>query len=297
MDKKNKERIKLTTIEETKYTKALQKNYGSVYSDMRAEIIRFVSLYGADGKMNNTMHQYGRYDKLIEGLLGNLSNIKASNPQEVSSYLKDQYMLNYYYTGFTLETNYQAKLAFKPLSRRSFDPLSITGKISLQQNKDIVRSNVAKAIQQSIAQGEGVGSTSQRIKKVLEGNMNDALRIAQTETTTAANDANFQGMQKAQHKLKIQKKWIATLDSRTRDRHKDMDGEVRDIDKKFSNGLMYPGDQSAGKPGQVISCRCSMTELVEGYENSAAYRRARGLDGKNEVIPYKTYREWEHNRL
>lgn len=110
------------------------------------------------------------------------------------------------------------------------------------------------------------------------------------------NDANLQLMQKANKKLGIKKQWVSTLDGKTRDRHKRLDGEVVDIDKPFSNGLMYPGDMS-GPPGEVINCRCAMREIVEGYSNSAQYRRARGVDGKNEIIPYKTYEEWAKERL
>lgn len=52
------------------------------------------------------------------------------------------------------------------------------------------------------------------------------------------------------------KQWDAALDSRTRDSHARLDGEIRELDEKFSNGLMFPGDPS-GRPEEVINCRCT----------------------------------------
>lgn len=53
----------------------------------------------------------------------------------------------------------------------------------------------------------------------------------------------------------VTKRWVATLDKRTRDHHLHMNGEVVAMDKPFSNGLMFPGDPD-GPPGEIINCRC-----------------------------------------
>lgn len=52
------------------------------------------------------------------------------------------------------------------------------------------------------------------------------------------------------------KQWDATLDGRTRDSHRRVDGEIRELDEKFSNGLMFPGDPSGGA-AEVVNCRCT----------------------------------------
>jgi uncharacterized protein with gpF-like domain len=41
-----------------------------------------------------------------------------------------------------------------------------------------------------------------------------------------------------------------------------IDGEQVAIDKPFSNGLMFPGD-SAGGPGEVCNCRCTIMPVLE----------------------------------
>jgi len=155
---------------------------------------------------------------------------------------------------------------------------------------------IQSSVVQSITQGEGVRELTSRIKKDLENNANNALRIARTETTRVQNAAKQDSYEHAvKMKLPIRKKWVATLDDKTRDRHADIDGEIADIDKPYSNGLMYPGDQG-GEPEDSINCRCREVSVIEGYENAGEYRRARGVKG-NEIIPYKTYREWEKERI
>ena len=54
----------------------------------------------------------------------------------------------------------------------------------------------------------------------------------------------------------VVKQWDATLDGLTRESHVAVDGEIRELDEPFSNGLMFPGDPSGGA-AEVINCRCA----------------------------------------
>ena len=53
-------------------------------------------------------------------------------------------------------------------------------------------------------------------------------------------------------------KWDATLDGNTRESHAMVDGELRELDKPFLNGLMFTGDPSGG--AEVINCRCALLQ-------------------------------------
>ena len=88
--------------------------------------------------------------------------------------------------------------------------------------------------------------------------------------------------------IKMVQVWMATLDGRTRDSHRHMDGERREVGKKFSNGCRYPGDPQ-GAPGEIYNCRCTLVAEVEGadpYDPAARpsnYLKEKGL----------TYRQWK----
>jgi len=142
-----------------------------------------------------------------------------------------------------------------------------------------------------------VRDLSARIRVDLEKNANNSVRIARTETTRVQNWAKQDSYDHAAKRgLPLMKRWVATLDSSTRFEHQNMDGETVNLNETYSNGLMYPGDQS-GDPSQVINCRCSQISVVDGYDNAYEYRRARGITGDNEVVPYANYASWKKNRV
>jgi len=91
-----------------------------------------------------------------------------------------------------------------------------------------------------------------------------ALRIARTETTAAANFGAVQAGDVSGYVM--EKEWISALDNRTRttppDRydHRNMDGKRVGLNEKFNvsgEQLEYPGDP-IGSSGNVINCRCSV---------------------------------------
>ncbi len=58
------------------------------------------------------------------------------------------------------------------------------------------------------------------------------------------------------------KQWMATDDNRTRDTHREMNGQSRALDDYFDSPsgaqLLYPHDDNA-PANEVISCRCQVT--------------------------------------
>lgn len=87
-----------------------------------------------------------------------------------------------------------------------------------------------------------------------------ALRIAVTETTTAANHAKFVEAQKSD--LVLLKKWVSLNDNRVRHSHMAENGQTVELNEPFimSDGskLMFAGDPN-GIPSQVINCRCTLS--------------------------------------
>lgn len=117
---------------------------------------------------------------------------------------------------------------------------------------------VRDAILEGNAKGEGVQAMTRRINKVYDGIGDyEARRIAQTEVIGGYNNGAFAGAVEAGTDGKM---WIATLDNLVRDSHSELHGEIRPIQKPFSNGLMYPG-QAGGPAEEVINCRCTFAPV------------------------------------
>lgn len=110
------------------------------------------------------------------------------------------------------------------------------------------------------------------------------MRIARTEGGRISNESAYDASIAAKEKgADVLKSWDAALDGRTRDSHRQVDGEIRELDEPFSNGMMYPSD-TAGGAAEVVNCRCALLqrakwaldeEELETLKERAAYY---GLD-------------------
>lgn len=128
------------------------------------------------------------------------------------------------------------------------------------------RRKITSAMTQSILQGESVPDAVRRIRSVVEMDRRASLRAARTALTGAENAGRTGSYRRASGMgIELQKQWTATLDSRTRDSHRELDGEKADIDGRFSNGLSYPGDPT-GPGSEVWNCRCTMAAALPGHD-------------------------------
>lgn len=99
-------------------------------------------------------------------------------------------------------------------------------------------------------------------------NRDRALRIARTESTTAANKGAFYGADKSEYKTG--KIWIPVMDMNTRRDHAAMDGQQAiELNEAFEVGqslMQYPGDMSAPAK-EVVNCRCVLAFVPMVNEN------------------------------
>lgn len=90
-----------------------------------------------------------------------------------------------------------------------------------------------------------------------------ALTIARTEALTAQSVGQAAAMKDLERATgeKVKKMWINAGDDRVRDAH-EIEGEIKDMDERFSNGLLYP--REPGQPPETtINCRCSWVMVPE----------------------------------
>lgn len=118
-----------------------------------------------------------------------------------------------------------------------------------------------------------------------------AERIARTETQRTINAATMEAarMEQSVTGEPLRKAWVATMDTRTRDRHFEADGQIVPLDGKFDIGGFeadHPGDEAL--PAHLsINCRCTTVLLGEGEElpgetdrQTERARRSKAEDGQ-----------------
>ena len=125
------------------------------------------------------------------------------------------------------------------------------------------------------------------------GSLAYAMRIARTEGHRIQVQSTMNACQNAKDMgADVVKQWDSTLDGRTRPSHQKIDGEIRELDEPFSNGLMFPGDP-AGGAGEVVNCRCALLQrarwALDADELDTLQERAKffGLDKTDNFDDFK----------
>ena len=157
---------------------------------------------------------------------------------------------------------------------------------------------VTGSVLQGIIQGESIDDIAKRIARdTAQQNSKAMVRYARTATTGAQNAGRMETMHRAQGMgINVRKQWLATLDARTRDSHRHLDGEVADIDKPFRSdfgNIMFPGDPHA-HPADVYNCRCTLIYVYPDYPTDPG-ERLDNVTGEH-VRGDITYDEWAGNQ-
>ena len=125
------------------------------------------------------------------------------------------------------------------------------------------KSKINSAVLQGVLGGDSVDKIANRLRAVTNSSISSSVRTARTITTACENKGRLDAYYRAEDMgIELEKKWVATNDSRTRHSHAMMDGETVGIDEEFSNGLQYPADPN-GEPSEVYNCRCTMTTQIK----------------------------------
>lgn len=162
-------------------------------------------------------------------------------------------------------------------------------KVSRPKDYQWNRQEFTSAVTQGILQGESIPDIVKRTRSIFGMNRAAAFRAARTATTSAECAGRVSSYRRAERLgIDLMQEWVATLDTRTRDSHRVLDGERVAVGEEFSNGLRFPGDPQ-GPGREVYNCRCTLVAAVDGIDQSAAARFSRLPDGM-------TYEEWKAGR-
>lgn len=106
--------------------------------------------------------------------------------------------------------------------------------------------------------GEGTGQLRDRVRATVGVSTRRAEAIARTEVNGAANAGAIDQLRVVQ--VPATKEWLATTDARTRPDHRHVEGEVVDLNAKFTVGgypLDRPHDPTA-PASETVNCRCTL---------------------------------------
>lgn len=208
--------------------------------------------------------------KQINGILDTLNGDQFST---ISEYLAKSYESGF--VGAMYDIHGQGVPLIFPIDQdQVVQAVTLDTKLSkplynkLGEDVNLLKKRVANNISRGIAQGQSYSDIAKNIAVGMVGNyarMNggalyNAMRITRTEAHRISQQAAYDALKKAKDNgADVVKQWDATLDKRTRPSHARVDGEIRELDEPFSNGLMKPGDPN-GRAAEVINCRCQLLQ-------------------------------------
>lgn len=257
MNKRQKEMLQHQFDSEKAVLKQLEKQYQTALNDINRKIRILQSDEMTQSKIYRLEYQKA-LKKQVEAILEKLHSDEFTTIQE---YLSASYTDSFVGTMYDLAG--QGIPLIIPLDQAAAVTAILTdSKISegLYSALGVDTGNLKKAISaevtRGIASGMSYNDIARNISNVSKAPLSRAKTIVRTEGHRIQQKSTKDAQQQAKSKgADVVKQWDSTLDGKTRPSHKKVDGEIRELDEKFSNGLDYPGDPS-GKAGEVVNCRC-----------------------------------------
>ena len=265
MDRYQKEVLKSRLTDEKAFLQNLTKSYQQASDKISMNI---ASLLGrSDANLQHVVYQVQYQKALKQQIDGVLDNLRKSDYNSISDYLRQSYEEGFVGSMYNLQMQ-GVPLAFPLNQDQVVKALQIDSKIKggMYKRLGVNAKDLKSAIRAEVSRGISTGSSYADIarsidQKVSGTGLYNSMRIARTEGHRVAEEAKMDAMLKCKNTgADVVKKWDSTLDGKTRPSHRNVDGQVRELDEPFSNGLQFPSDPQ-GEAKEVINCRCTMLEV------------------------------------
>ena len=254
-----------------KHEQGVLRNLKKIYADALDEINNNIaSLMGRTDTENlqSIIYQVQYQEALKTQINAILDNLNTKQFTSISEYLTESYENGFIGTMYDLQGQ-DIPLIFPIDQNQVVKVITEDSKLSKSLYESLgydinnLKYKVKNEISRGIASASSYADIARNIKRQTDISLNKAYRIARTEGHRIQNEAANDALYKAKDKgADIVKQWDATLDGRTRPSHRMVDGEIRELNEKFSNGLRFPGDPH-GKAAEVINCRCALLQRAK----------------------------------
>lgn len=304
-----------------KLERQIKKVYVQAYEETEAKLQDYLSRFATKDKIKQeqlrtgkiTQDEYNywrkgqvmigkRWQEMVNSLAADYTNANRLAMSMVGDSLPGVYALNHDYGTFQVEKGSMVDTSYTIYDRSTVERLirdnpNLLPRAKVNVPKDLRwnKQHVNNAVLQGILQGESNDKIASRLQTVTSMNHAAAIRNARTMTTGAENAGRTDSYKRAAEMgIELEQEWLATLDGRTRDSHRALDGERIPLAKdkwhpaKFSNGCRYPGDPE-GPAWEVYNCRCTLVVAIKGIDQSDAPR--------NSKLGSMSYEEWYGGKL
>ena len=259
MNKREKEILQAQLDSEKAVLKEIEKQYKQALLDINDRIRVIVS----DDLTQSKIYQLNYQKALRAQVKGILEKLHSDE------YATIQQFLNHTYTNAFIGTAYnlagQGIPLMMPVNQAAAVKAIMTeSKISegLYDALGVDTAKLRKAISAEITRGVASNMSfediARNIQNTTKAPFSRAKTIVYTEGHRIQQSATYDAQQAAKAKgADVVKQWDASLDGKTRENHRKLDGQIVAVDEPFEVGgmsAMFPGD--FGDPAEDCNCRC-----------------------------------------
>lgn len=263
MRKHEKEVLQIDLENEKRVLKQLEEIYRQALEDVNEKIKLLQWDQEAPSKIYQKRYQE-QLKKQLEAILRYMSDRQYTTIEE---YLRECYELGFVGTLYSMQQE-GVPLIFPIDQAAAIKAIQTDSKINkglyaaLGVDADKLKKTIASEVTRGIATNMAYRDIARNISNVSNAPLSRAKLIARTEAHRIQNASRLDCIVQAKKRgANVVKVWDATLDGVTRPTHRNLDGQIREIDKPFEadgKKAMYPGD--FGDPAEDCNCRCVMLE-------------------------------------
>lgn len=282
MNARQKEVLEQSLKDEQAVLDALTKNYTSALADIRKNIRELQ----ANPLTQSKAYQLEYQRQLEKQISGVLDNLQGKNFNSIASYLQTCYKTGF--VGNMYDMQGQGVPLVIPIDegqvlkavQKTGDDFKLSDKLS--GNTTELKKQVKSELQRGLTSQLSYADIARNISNYGQADMNRSMRIARTEGHRVQSEARLDSMYAAKKKgADIVKQWDATLDGRTRPNHRQLDGQIRELDEPFEVGGMKvdcPG--GFGIASEDCNCRCCVLQRARwAVKNETTYQKRNNETG------------------
>ena len=266
MNKRQKEVIQAQLDSEKAVLEQLEKHYARALRDIDNKI----RILQSDELTQSRIYRLEYQKALKEQVKGVLEKLHSDEYTTIQQFLSASYTDAFVGTAYDLfgqgvplimpidpDEAVKAVLTDSKISKGLYNALGV------DVNK--LKKSISAEISRGVAGGMSLNEIARNISSATKAPMSRARTIVQTESHRIQQAARQNARLTAKSKgAEIVKQWNSTLDGETRDTHRKLDGQIRELDEPFEVGgmkAMYPGD--FGDPAEDCNCRCETLQRAK----------------------------------
>lgn len=242
----------------------LKKNYKSALKDIRAKIKEMTKDPNNLEKIKQVRYQL-MLDAQIETILNKMGD---KNVTDLTDYLDTMYHEGY--LGCLYGMNKEGVGMVLRLDEKkiesviNMDTAGLKFSERLYDNVDKLKRNFKTELARGFSTGSDYLTIASNLALYGEADLKRAYRIVRTEGHRVQSVAKMDAMKEARKiGADVVKQWDSTVDRKTRASHRELDGQMRELDEDFISPIsgapaMYPG--GFGIAAEDINCRCALLQ-------------------------------------